>query len=50
MSHKSVDLSNIDLEKENIRIVSIGHACQVSSHIRNLGLQKNGTEFFDWLI
>lgn len=47
---KQILLSNIDLEKENIRIVSIGHACQVSCHIRNLGLQKNGTEFFDWLI
>jgi len=47
---KQILLSNIDLEKENIRIVSIGHACQVSAHIRNLGLQKNGTEFFDWLI
>jgi hypothetical protein len=47
---KQILSSNIDLEKENIRIVSIGHACQVSEHIRNLGLQENGTEFFDWLI
>lgn len=47
---KQILLSNIDLEKENIRIVSIGHACQVSANIKNLGLQKNGTEFFDWLI
>lgn len=48
--YKKTHLSNINLKKENIRIVSIGHACQVSAHIRNLGLQKNGTEFFDWLI
>ena len=47
---KQILLSNIDLEKENIRIVSIGHACQVSANIKNLGLQKHGTEFFDWLI
>ena len=42
---KKILLSKIEFKKDQLRIISIGHACQVTVHIRNLGLQDTETEF-----